>query len=475
MPKPVPRNVTIAIFFIAMLLALLAMVGVGVTFAYRGVFYPGVSVDGVPLGGKTASEGKQLLDARSAAAVNRIVTVAMPDITKPIDEQTGLYPEQRVDTSASELGYVVPNSEALDAAWKIGHGNDATGWLKEMVQLFFKNGYNVALTPTVDEGKVHEFVVTKVVANASPPQPARVLVDGKEVTIQDQVPGLAVDEPELTRQITAALTARADTAQLSLRLPAQLEESSIGRSAVEPIASQLNALGNTRVTLTADGVTLTPARAELLQWYTPVLSEGGEVALGLNSERIASYLSKNGRQLDQKKSLAAVKREAEAWLKEPKAAAAIALTLKPTAEATPGEYKAGLFEGKYVYVNLKDQKLYRMNGQAMEKVYRVSTGKWSTPTPRGTFHIRGKLPRPYSRPYGLYMPYWQNFVGTTSAGEELSIGDYGLHELPEWPNGYKEGQGHLGTAVSHGCVRLGVGDAKEIYEWTEIGTPVVIE
>jgi lipoprotein-anchoring transpeptidase ErfK/SrfK len=52
--------------------------------------------------------------------------------------------------------------------------------------------------------------------------------------------------------------------------------------------------------------------------------------------------------------------------------------------------------------------------------------------------------------------------------------EYGIHELPEWPDGTKEGESHLGTPVSHGCVRLGRGDAQAVYDWVEVGTPVFI-
>ena len=86
------------------------------------------------------------------------------------------------------------------------------------------------------------------------------------------------------------------------------------------------------------------------------------------------------------------------------------------------------------------------------------------PTPVGTFSINSKNPRGYSSTYDLYMPYWMAFIGSK----------YGLHELPEWANGKKEGQDHLGKPVSHGCIRFGVGDAAAVYDWTEIGTPVVI-
>jgi lipoprotein-anchoring transpeptidase ErfK/SrfK len=86
-------------------------------------------------------------------------------------------------------------------------------------------------------------------------------------------------------------------------------------------------------------------------------------------------------------------------------------------------------------------------------------------TPRGRYAIQNKAVRPWSKAYSLYMPYWQAITPD---------GKYGIHELPEWPGGYKEGANHLGTPVSHGCMRLGIGPAKRVYEWAPIGTPVVI-
>jgi lipoprotein-anchoring transpeptidase ErfK/SrfK len=86
-------------------------------------------------------------------------------------------------------------------------------------------------------------------------------------------------------------------------------------------------------------------------------------------------------------------------------------------------------------------------------------------TPKGEFSIQNKTPRAWSNKYKLYMPYWQAITPS---------GEYGIHELPEWPGGYKEGANHLGTPVSHGCVRLGIGAAERVYAWTEIGTPIII-
>lgn len=111
----------------------------------------------------------------------------------------------------------------------------------------------------------------------------------------------------------------------------------------------------------------------------------------------------------------------------------------------------------------KNQRLYYYLGDIEIGSFPISSGKYSTPTPKGNFKIINKHPKAWSY-FGLWMPYWMG----------LGTGSFGLHELPVWPNGYREGESHLGTPVSHGCIRLGVGSAKFLYNWAEVGTPVYI-
>ena len=101
----------------------------------------------------------------------------------------------------------------------------------------------------------------------------------------------------------------------------------------------------------------------------------------------------------------------------------------------------------------------------------MSTGKWSAPTPQGVLYIKNHISYAYSRKFDLYMPWW---LGLAWNPDGSGYEGYGIHELPEWKNGKKEGEGHLGTPVSHGCIRLGVGPAEAIYNWAEEGTPVYI-
>jgi len=120
---------------------------------------------------------------------------------------------------------------------------------------------------------------------------------------------------------------------------------------------------------------------------------------------------------------------------------------------------------KKIVIDISEQNLKAYEGDKIFLDTKVSTGRIGMPTPLGNFNILSKNPRAWSSKYGLYMPYWMAF---TTKG-------HGLHELPEWPGGYKEGANHLGVRVSHGCVRLGIGPAKQLYDWAEIGTPVIIQ
>lgn len=122
------------------------------------------------------------------------------------------------------------------------------------------------------------------------------------------------------------------------------------------------------------------------------------------------------------------------------------------------------YDGKYIDIDLSSQTLTAFQDKNPVYRFKVSSGKWSMPTPTGTFSIINKTPRAWSSKYGLYMPYWMAFTGQ----------GHGIHELPEWPGGAKEGQSHLGVPVSHGCVRLGVGSAATMYGWTNVGDRVYI-
>ena len=125
---------------------------------------------------------------------------------------------------------------------------------------------------------------------------------------------------------------------------------------------------------------------------------------------------------------------------------------------------ATIKEGRSIEIDLSSQSLYIFENGKEIGAFKVSTGLRGMDTPQGTFKVISRARRPWSAKYKLYMPW---FIQFTNEG-------HGIHELPEWPGGIKEGANHLGIPVSHGCVRLGIGPAKVVYDFAETGTPIVI-
>ncbi|MBN1202545.1 MAG: L,D-transpeptidase family protein [Anaerolineae bacterium] len=113
---------------------------------------------------------------------------------------------------------------------------------------------------------------------------------------------------------------------------------------------------------------------------------------------------------------------------------------------------------KVIVVKLNSQRVYVYeNGKAIRTIS-VSTGLPGTPTVQGEFHIYHKTESQTMSGPGYYLPgvpYVMYFYQ-----------DYGLHGT-YWHENF-------GQPMSHGCVNLPTPDAKWLYEWADVGTPVLV-
>jgi lipoprotein-anchoring transpeptidase ErfK/SrfK len=107
-----------------------------------------------------------------------------------------------------------------------------------------------------------------------------------------------------------------------------------------------------------------------------------------------------------------------------------------------------------IVVSLADQSLYAYNGQNLVATSNISSGKPGHETPTGDFTVSEKDPDHHSSIYdNASMPFFMR----------LTDGGVGLHAgfIPGYP-------------ASHGCVRLPMGMARELFQHVEPGTPVEI-
>lgn len=119
---------------------------------------------------------------------------------------------------------------------------------------------------------------------------------------------------------------------------------------------------------------------------------------------------------------------------------------------------------QYIEVDLSEQWVRLWEGAYLRNVYLVSTGLPGTPTPEGEFSITKKIERhTYDGRPVYFFPNTPWNLRFHSLGEGRSF----YFHTAYWHNNF-------GRPQSHGCVNMREPDAKFLYFWAEIDTPVTI-
>jgi len=115
-------------------------------------------------------------------------------------------------------------------------------------------------------------------------------------------------------------------------------------------------------------------------------------------------------------------------------------------------------EGKWIDVNLTTQTLIAYEGTTPVFQVLISSGTPAHPSPVGRFYVYLKLISQDMSGPGYYLPdvpYVMYFYD-----------GYAIHGT-YWHNNF-------GHPMSHGCINLPIPEAGWLYEWTPMGTPVVL-
>ena len=136
----------------------------------------------------------------------------------------------------------------------------------------------------------------------------------------------------------------------------------------------------------------------------------------------------------------------------------------------PGEEDAPLgmvaTTTKRIVVDISKETLYAYDGDTIFMQEPISTGLELTPTADGVFSVFKKTPSRYmqgpipglsDQVYDLPGVPWDLYF---TADGSVIHGAY-------WHD-------HFGEPWSHGCVNLSPQNAKKLYEWADLGTPVII-
>lgn len=157
------------------------------------------------------------------------------------------------------------------------------------------------------------------------------------------------------------------------------------------------------------------------------------------------------------------------WLRYPERAKKIYVAadrVSAFSHVGPEELGATASTTKRIIVDRSSQMLYAYDGDTLVIKAPVSTGITATPTPRGNFRIFLKTPSRYmqgpipgisTHEYDLPGVPWDMYF--TAEGAAI----HGAY----WHDDF-------GKPHSNGCVNLSYDDAKQLYAWADIGTPVTV-
>jgi L,D-transpeptidase catalytic domain len=105
--------------------------------------------------------------------------------------------------------------------------------------------------------------------------------------------------------------------------------------------------------------------------------------------------------------------------------------------------------GKHAEVNLSKQVLVLADGEKPVSTYHISSGTIATPSDPGGYRFYRRQPG-FNSVGMFYSTYYHG-------GEAI----HGYHSVPTHP-------------ASHGCIRVPIPQAREIYNWVQLGMPIFV-
>ncbi len=495
---------------IAVVIACLAMGATAVaTRAYSQQYtrriYPGVSVYGLDLGGKSLAEASDHLRAFLPTPDSLSLTLRDGDrVWQRSWADLGI----RYDAEATaQLAYQVGREGSSERMYLDQLRARTVGWpLSPIVVLPNERTARAALealTSTVEIPAINASLI--ITTSGVIPTPARA---GRELDIERTIEALPHAVGVTEKGLVMELLTRQVAPPIGNPGPAQAQAE---RLLAQPFS--LNAYDE----LTGFRATWSVAPEDVAHWLTVEAmedSQGPHLAISGRPDAIERYLEEQGLQVSEevaidvdasvepiRLAIEASTGQAEIALMHPPhpytvqpgdTLVSIArahgfpvwrlIEANPTLE--PSALRAGdqiaipsidvlfplpLVSDRRIVVDISEQRLRAYEGDLLVHDFLASTGIDSSPTIPGMFQILSKETEAYASSWDLWMPH---FMGVYRTGPNFMNG---IHGLPTLSNGSRLWDGYLGQPISYGCVVLGLEEAATLFEWTELGTLVVIQ
>ncbi len=331
----------------------------------------------------------------------------------------------------------------------------------------------LALSATMSWAAVNDFVVRSLV-------PRGVTLAGADLSGMTEAQARAAIEQVVSTPLMRPVTVVADKQELlfdprnavSVDVEGMLDEAFVSRRSASYLERiRHDVLGTP---LTAEVLPLFSVdSSELDAWVEGVAEQvdrpSVDATRSVSGSNVKIKKSRTGRRTDTVASAAALSEafSTEAALADPGRSVVLPVkTLKP--KVTMKKL------GKTIVVDLSERRIRLFDGDKLETTYRCAIGTPAHPTPKGEFEIVLKR----------YMPTWVNpALNGWGADMPKSIppgpsNPLGTRALNLSASGIRfhgtTNIGSIGSAASHGCMRMRRADIEDFYERVKVGTKVYI-
>ncbi len=489
--KPHHKKIAIAGAVICVVFSIATLIA-GAAFAHQKVYankvYPGVTVWGTEVGGKTMTE------------VQKLVTDKMKDYKV---ELTG--PDQTYTATASDLGLTVESETIALSAYSKGRTGSfwdnyltrarlmATRINWETSQKIIRaNDLKIEPKYNIDEKSLENYVNT-IIANINiGAKDSEVKVTSGTTQLVPAIFGREVAKDALLSELRSHLKSFESG---GIKINTKTIRPAIVDDSAQEIAVQAQSVMSRPVTLAFNEQIFKPNKETVASWITFTKTNGAQnYSIYVDPARMKSYFTFLGTQINVYSVNKRVQVEngvKETVLQEGKDGLLIDETALGTSISTTlanqpsvnlsipmyvAKFKTEFSQiliadwDKYIDINVSLQRMSACEkGGVNCQTFAVTTGNSAHPTPVGTWLVHGKSAitrmtggTPGVDYYDLPNVHWVTW---------FKGGGYSIHEA-YWRSSFG-GMDYTWNG-SHGCVNSPIDVAKFIFDWAPVGTPVIV-
>ncbi len=473
LPQLVPSKPRRSGWTIAFWVAVIIIIGgtLGGPFGYaqtmRDRILPGVTIQAIPVGGLTRAEALARVQKAVDAYAEKSAAISINGASRQL--------------LIGSLGVRFNTQDVVTRAYRAGRTHPLSGYLLLPVP----RKVDLDLTPAIDAATFLAALQDAGAGFTLPVvEPRIAVVDGAATVVAGQAgTSIALDGAEAVLR-AAADDLSAPTFRLALTTtPPTLAEEDLAEA-----KALMETMMSAPLTLTAPGKRFTVSPEQIADWlvytYDPakiisLQKEGIAITLdrakagaylqtlhekvgvpakavtGYEAEVLGEYAYKNfeGREIVLTETLD----QMQIALQE-RAPRQMELIIGPSKPmVTMATATSPKPAGKVIAVDVTKQQLFAFEGGKLKFWTHVSTGLPGYDTPLGEWKVYAKTPKQWMIGQGYAIPNVKWVLPY--------YGDYTLHTA-YWHDDF-------GVPKSHGCTNMSEQDAKWLFDWAEIGTPVV--